>query len=61
MRFTQIDAYDPDVCRPVSAAGFRVYPPEDTAWIFVPSPTQACSVPGVDAPTIRPVAPGTGT
>jgi hypothetical protein len=27
----------------VDAAGYRIYPPEDTASLFLPQPTKACS------------------
>jgi hypothetical protein len=45
-------------CQPVNVAGFRVYPPDETATLFASSPQQACSAKGVAVPTIRPVQPG---
>jgi hypothetical protein len=41
LRYTQAGNY-PD-CVKATAAGFRVYPPEDTASLFVPRPSDACS------------------
>ncbi|SER05290.1 DUF4232 domain-containing protein [Arthrobacter sp. OV608] len=41
LRYTQAGNY-PD-CAMVDAAGYRIYPPEDTASLFLPQPTRACS------------------
>lgn len=41
LRYTQAGNY-PD-CTIVPAAGYRIYPPEDTASLFLAQPTQACS------------------
>lgn len=41
LRYTQAGNY-PD-CTQVAAAGFRVYPPDDTASVFIPQQHQACS------------------
>jgi hypothetical protein len=41
LRYTQAGNY-PD-CTMVDAAGYRIYPPEDTASLFLPQPTKACS------------------
>jgi hypothetical protein len=41
LRYTQAGNY-PD-CAMVDAAGYRIYPPEDTASLFLPQPTKACS------------------
>lgn len=57
MRLARVGTYDPAVCRPAPVAGFRVYPPEQSESVFVPYPTETCSVPGVDPPTIMPVTP----
>ena len=32
-----------DVGAGVDAAGYRIYPPEDTDSLFIPQPTTACS------------------
>ena len=41
LRYTQARNYQG--CSPVDAAGYRVYPPEDTDSLFIPQPTTACS------------------
>lgn len=41
LRYTQAGNYTD--CSPVDAAGYRIYPPEDTASLFLPQPTTACS------------------
>ncbi len=56
-----LDTVSPDVspgCRKVSVRGFRVYPPNETAAVFVPAPQQACSAHGKSVPSITPVKPG---
>jgi hypothetical protein len=41
LRYTQAGNYTD--CSIVPAAGYRIYPPEDTASLFLAQPTQACS------------------
>lgn len=41
LRYTQAANYSD--CTLVDAAGYRIYPPEDTASLFLPQPTRACS------------------
>jgi hypothetical protein len=41
LRYTQARNYQG--CSPVDAAGYRIYPPEDTDSLFIPQPTTACS------------------
>jgi hypothetical protein len=41
LRYTQARNYQDCVLTP--AAGFRIYPPEDTASLFVSRPSDACS------------------
>lgn len=41
LRYTQAANYSD--CTLVEAAGYRIYPPEDTASLFLPQPTRACS------------------
>lgn len=50
LRYTQAGNY-PD-CTRTPAAGFRVYPPEDTASLFLPAPKDACSNAGINLLTI---------
>lgn len=41
LRYTQAGNYMD--CSPVDAAGYRIYPPEDTESLFLAQPTTACS------------------
>ncbi|NUT72568.1 DUF4232 domain-containing protein [Pseudarthrobacter sp. C4D7] len=41
LRYTQARNYQG--CTAVDAAGYRIYPPEDTDSLFIPQPTTACS------------------
>ena len=50
LRYTQARNY-PD-CTVVPAAGFRIYPPEDTASLFVAEPHDACSNASINLLTI---------
>ncbi|WP_400159757.1 DUF4232 domain-containing protein [Arthrobacter sp. BPSS-3] len=50
LRYTQAGNY-PD-CTRTPAAGFRVYPPEDTASLFLAAPKDACSNAGINLLTI---------
>jgi Protein of unknown function (DUF4232) len=40
LRYTQAGNYMD--CSPVDAAGYRIYPPEETESLFIPQPTRAC-------------------
>src|SRR6476661_7981790 len=50
LRYTQAGNY-PN-CTRTPAAGFRVYPPEDTASLFVAAPKDACTEAGINLLTI---------
>jgi hypothetical protein len=50
LRYTQARNY-PD-CTVVQAAGFRVYPPEDTASLFIAQPRDACANADINLLTI---------
>ncbi|UKA55047.1 DUF4232 domain-containing protein [Arthrobacter sp. FW305-BF8] len=50
LRYTQAGNY-PD-CTKTPAAGFRIYPPEDTASLFVARPSDACSNASIELLTI---------
>lgn len=50
IRYTQAGNYGD--CTRVSAAGFRIYPPNDTASLFVAEPHDACSNAGIKLLTI---------
>nr|WP_171027095.1 DUF4232 domain-containing protein [Pseudarthrobacter sp. NamB4] len=55
LRYTQAGNYTD--CAMVDAAGYRIYPPEDTASLFLPQPTEACSNAGITLLTIGPFQP----
>ncbi|WP_364323106.1 DUF4232 domain-containing protein [Paenarthrobacter nitroguajacolicus] len=50
IRYTQAGNYGD--CTKVPAAGFRIYPPNDTASLFIPEPHDACSNAGIKLLTI---------
>jgi hypothetical protein len=50
LRYTHAENY-PD-CTLTPAAGYRIYPPEDTASLFLAQPTQACSNAAIELLTI---------
>ncbi|MET0423541.1 MAG: DUF4232 domain-containing protein, partial [Actinoplanes sp.] len=53
--------YDEDTCKPLKARGFRVYPPDETAAVFVAAPQTVCSAGGVNTAQVQPMAAGPGT
>ncbi len=57
VRHANPELYGPD-CHPVQVAGFRVYPPDETAAVFVPWASQACSAKGVNVGEVWPIAAG---
>ena len=46
LRYTQAGNYTD--CTRIPAAGFRIYPPEDTASLFLAQPRDACSNAGIN-------------
>lgn len=50
LRYTQARNYTD--CTVVPAAGFRIYPPGDTASLFIAQPRDACSNPGITLLTV---------
>lgn len=50
LRYTHAENYAG--CTLADAAGYRIYPPEDTASIFLPQPTKACSNAEIELLTI---------
>jgi hypothetical protein len=50
--------YDKAACRPVQVRGFRVYPPDETAAVFVSSPQTACSAKGKGVGRVVPIVAG---
>ncbi|WP_425429042.1 DUF4232 domain-containing protein [Streptomyces vietnamensis] len=53
-----ISGYDPARCKLSPAEGLRIYPPDQTAALFVPWKTEHCAGPTVHSLTIGPVQPG---
>ena len=51
--------YDPAKCKPVTVRGLRVYPPDETAAVFVKLPSTECSVKGVNIDTVWAISAGT--
>ncbi len=47
-------------CKPTDVRGFRVYPPDETAAVFVSQPMKACSVKGNGVGLVLPVESGGG-
>lgn len=61
LSITNVGLYDPAQCKPVPVRGLRVYPPNNTAAVFVPlSGVQGCSahVPNQEPLKIKPVVAG---
>ncbi|MBD1593093.1 DUF4232 domain-containing protein [Arthrobacter sp. S1_S22] len=55
LRYTQAGNYSD--CGIVDAAGYRIYPPEDTDSLFLPQPTRACSNSAITLLAISPFQP----
>jgi hypothetical protein len=51
--------FDEADCKPVQARGYRIYPPGETAAIFVSRPQTACSATDAGTGEVQPVTPGT--
>jgi hypothetical protein len=58
LRIVDVGVFTPSTCRPVTAAGLRVYPPNQTASKIVPFPFPACSRRGVGYLSVQPVRHG---
>ncbi|GGL10916.1 DUF4232 domain-containing protein [Mangrovihabitans endophyticus] len=48
-----------DDCKPAKVRGYRVYPPDETASIFVEKPQTVCSAKGKGLGQVRPLVAGT--
>ncbi|KUL41209.1 DUF4232 domain-containing protein [Actinoplanes awajinensis] len=51
--------FDAAECTPTAVRGLRVYPPDETASVFVSSTGNQCAAEGVDVGTIWAITPGT--
>lgn len=59
--FVQVRNYDENVCRPTAVRGLRVYPPHETASLFLPLEGTGCAgEPPGNQLTVRTVAKGSG-
>jgi hypothetical protein len=58
IQLTNAENYPTSKCRPAKAAGFRVYPPNETHSAFVAHKALACASPKVHLLTIRPYRAG---
>ena len=54
LKVAEAGNYDAADCRPQTAKGLRVYPPNETASLFVPHRFDACASPAVQLLTIKP-------
>jgi hypothetical protein len=50
--------YPTNTCKPVQAAGLRVYPPDDTTALYTSSPQQICTTNGTGTAQIYPIQTG---
>lgn len=50
--------FDAAKCKPVGVRGYRVYPPDEMASVFVSLPTQVCSVNGVNTGSVTTITAG---
>jgi Protein of unknown function (DUF4232) len=55
LQIVEVGNFTPSVCHPVTAAGLRVYPPNQTRPKVIPFPFGACSLAGPVYLTVRPV------
>jgi hypothetical protein len=60
LRITDVSNLPASQCRPATATGLKVYPPDQRASRFVPFSFRACSARGAGYLSIRPVEPGVG-
>jgi hypothetical protein len=49
-----------DKCKPTDVRGYRIYPPDETAAIFVSAPAKECSVKPTGLGQVQPIATGPG-
>lgn len=57
--FVNVQNFDPAACKPTAVRGLRIYPPHDTASVFVPMSGSGCSAtPPGDQLTVRTAVAG---
>jgi hypothetical protein len=57
---TNVHDYPASKCRPTHVRGLRVYPPNNTASVYLSQPGTGCANPAVRQLGVRAVVPGTG-
>jgi len=50
--------YDEADCKPTQVRGYRIYPPDETAAVFVSRPQTACSAKGAGVGQVHPITAG---
>jgi Protein of unknown function (DUF4232) len=60
LRITDVNVFPPATCKPVRAAGLRVFPPNTSRSAFVPLAFHACSQKGTGYLSVRTVRPRAG-
>ena len=59
--FVQVQNFDPNVCKPTPVRGLRIYPPHDTAAMFLPLEGTGCAgTPPGNQLTVKTVQKGQG-
>jgi Domain of unknown function (DUF4232) len=59
LKIEEVGDFSPSACSPRTAAGFRVFPPNQTRSKTIPFPFAACSTRGLKAPVYMTVGPVT--
>jgi hypothetical protein len=60
LREVDVHNYPAEKCHPTHVRGLRIYPPNNTASVYVHRPGTGCAKPDVDQLGVRTVEPGTG-
>ena len=60
LRVSDVDVFPPSVCRPVTATGLRIYPPNQSSAAFLPLRLRACTTSGPVFLSVRVVRPHAG-
>jgi hypothetical protein len=60
LRLTDVSVYPPSTCKPTTAVGLRVYPPNTYTSVVVPLRFRACAEAGPTFLSVRTVRPGAG-
>lgn len=60
VKYVRVQNYPDSTCKPTHVRGIRVYPPNNTAAMYVPRPGKGCANPNVSQLDVRSVQPGPG-